>query len=99
MSLGEAAKWNKRAAAVYALGVWGMIGSFAFLKYTGRLEDTPVIKEEDVQEQENPNQVVYQSAYNKTVITYRKDFVPYSTRIYNFIRSFSSEPGTGDSEK
>lgn len=29
------AKWNKRAAAVYALGVWGMIGSYAYLKYTG----------------------------------------------------------------
>uniref|UniRef100_A0A665VA67 Small integral membrane protein 26 n=1 Tax=Echeneis naucrates TaxID=173247 RepID=A0A665VA67_ECHNA len=96
MSLGEAAKWNKRAAAVYALGVWGMIGSFAFLKYTGRLEDTPGRTDSGSAVCNTNNRF---SAYNKTVITYRKDFVPYSTRIYNFIRSFSSEPGTGDSEK
>lgn len=57
-----------------------------------------VLKEklEDLQEEEDENTVVYKTPHSKTVITYKKDFVPYTTRIYNFIKSFSSEPGTGD---
>ncbi|XP_040892437.1 small integral membrane protein 26-like [Toxotes jaculatrix] len=99
MPFKDALKWNKRVSAVYALGVWTMIGSYAYYKYTGRYEDTAVQKEEEVEEQENPNKVVYQTAHSKTVMVYKKDFVPYSSRIYNFITSFSSQPGTGDGEK
>lgn len=47
-------------------------------------------------ESEDENTVVCKSAHTKSVIIYKKDFVPYTTRIYNFIKSFSSEPGTGD---
>lgn len=54
---------------------------------------------EEVQEPENPNQVVYQTAHTKSIIIYKEGFVPYTTRIYNFIKSFSSEPGSGDSNK
>lgn len=53
-------------------------------------------KPEDQQEEEDENTVVYKTPHSKTVIVYKKDFVPYTTRIYNFIKSFSSEPGTGD---
>ncbi|XP_022595773.1 small integral membrane protein 26-like [Seriola dumerili] len=98
MTLSDLPKWNKRAAAVYAFGIWTMIGSYAYFRYTGRYEDKPVT-EEVVQEQEDPDQVVHQTLHSKTILTYKKDFVPYSTRIYNFIRSFSSEPGTGGDEK
>ncbi|XP_070684463.1 small integral membrane protein 26-like [Pempheris klunzingeri] len=97
MSLKDVVKWNIRGSVLYALGVWTMVGSYAYLKYTGRYDDTPVTTEEEVQE--DPNQVVYETAHTKTIIIYKKDFVPYSTRIYNFIRSFSSEPRSGDSDK
>ncbi|XP_044046723.1 small integral membrane protein 26-like [Siniperca chuatsi] len=99
MKFKDLVRWNTRVSAVYAVGIWTMIGSYAFFKYTGRYEDKPVKKEEAVQEPKDPNEVVYQTAHTKTVITYKKDFVPYSTRIYNFIKSFSSEPGSGDSGK
>lgn len=56
-----------------------------------------LVKEEE--EVLDPNTVVYKSGHNKTVITYKKDFDPYTTRIYNFIKSFSDEPGSGDSDK
>ncbi|KAM3623119.1 uncharacterized protein V6R79_007259 [Siganus canaliculatus] len=95
MTFKDPAKWNIRASALYALGVWTMIGSYAFFKYTGRYDDVPVIKQQ-VQEPENPNEVVYQTAHSKTTIIYKKDFVPYTTRIYNFIKSFSGEPGSED---
>lgn len=54
------------------------------------------MKKEDVQEPDDPNEVVYQTAHTKTIVVYKKDFVPYTTRIHNLIKSFSSEPGTGD---
>ncbi|XP_027146616.1 small integral membrane protein 26 [Larimichthys crocea] len=82
--------WNRRVSAVYAVGVWTMIGSYAYFKYTGRYDDTPV-KTEDVEKAEDPDQVVYQTAHTKTIITYKKDFVPFTTRIYNFFKSSSSE--------
>uniref|UniRef100_UPI0037E7E948 small integral membrane protein 26-like n=1 Tax=Semicossyphus pulcher TaxID=241346 RepID=UPI0037E7E948 len=103
MKFKDLTKWNTRVSAVYAVGIWTMIGTYAFFKYTGRYEDTPVKKkeeeEEEVQQPEDPNQFVYKTAHTKTVIVYKKDFVPYNTRIYNFIKSFSSEPGTKDSDK
>ncbi|TNM85564.1 hypothetical protein fugu_007835 [Takifugu bimaculatus] len=98
MSLNDVSKWHKRMSVVYAFGVWSMIASYAFFKYTGRYDDAPVLKgkPEDQQEEEDENTVVYKTPHSKTVIIYKKDFVPYTTRIYNFIKSFSDEPGTGD---
>ncbi|XP_028461585.1 small integral membrane protein 26 [Perca flavescens] len=97
MNFKEVLKWNTRLSAVYAVGIWTMVGSYAFFRYTGRYKDTPV--KEEVPEPEDPNKVVYLSDHSKTVIVYKKDFVPYSTRIYNFIKSFSSQPGSGDGDK
>lgn len=51
---------------------------------------------EKPEEPEEENTVVYKTPHSKTIIIYKKDFVPYTTRIYNFIKSFSSEPGTGE---
>ncbi|XP_037621645.1 small integral membrane protein 26-like [Sebastes umbrosus] len=99
MNYKDLAKWNVRVAAVYAVGIWTMIGSYTLFRYTGRYEDPPVKKEEKVEEPEDPNKVVYETLHSKTTIQYKKDFVPYSTRVYNFIKSFSGEPGRGDSDK
>lgn len=51
---------------------------------------------EQLQEPDGENTVVYKTPHSKTVIIYKKDFVPFTTRIYNFIQSLGSEPGTGD---
>ncbi|XP_030006727.1 small integral membrane protein 26-like [Sphaeramia orbicularis] len=90
MKFNELKKWNTRASAVYAVGIWTMIGSYAYLKYTGKYDD--FVKTDDIEEPEDPNQVVYQSPHSKTVIVYKKDFVPYTTRIYNFTQSFIRGP-------
>ncbi|XP_054461265.1 small integral membrane protein 26-like [Anoplopoma fimbria] len=92
-------KWNTRVSAVYAVGIWTMVGSYALVRFSRRHEEPPVKKEEEFQEPEDPNQVVHLTAHSKTVIVYRKDFVPYSTRIYNFLRSFSGGPERGDGDK
>ncbi|XP_031723081.1 small integral membrane protein 26 [Anarrhichthys ocellatus] len=98
MNFKDLVKWNKRVSAVYAVGIWTMVGSYAYVTYSGRF-DTPVKKREEVEEPEDPNKVVHQTAHSKTIIVYRTDFVPYSTRIFSFIRSFSGDPKSGDSDK
>lgn len=57
------------------------------------------VKKEEVEEPQDPNQEVYKTAHTKTVIIYKKDFVPYTTRIYNLISSFSGDRGAGDDNK
>uniref|UniRef100_A0A1A8FUJ1 Long intergenic non-protein coding RNA 493 n=1 Tax=Nothobranchius korthausae TaxID=1143690 RepID=A0A1A8FUJ1_9TELE len=97
-------KWNTRMSLVYAVGIWTMVGSYAYLNYTSPKDDVPAPVEEE--ESDDPNKHIYKGTYLRSVIVYKKDFVPYSTRIYNFIKSFSdgtesrpgaaSGPGQGD---
>ncbi|XP_072239826.1 small integral membrane protein 26-like [Leuresthes tenuis] len=91
-------KWNKGVSAVYAIGIWTMICSFGYFKYTGRYEDMSVRKEEE-EEPENPNKHIYKTPHSETTIIYKKDFVPYTTRISNLFKSFSGEPGPEDGDK
>lgn len=64
--------------------------------YSDPLCFSSVVMEKPEELEEGENTVVYKTPHCKTVIIYKNDFVPYTTRIYNFIKSFSSEPGTGD---
>uniref|UniRef100_A0A1A7YW16 Long intergenic non-protein coding RNA 493 n=1 Tax=Iconisemion striatum TaxID=60296 RepID=A0A1A7YW16_9TELE len=91
-------KWNIRFSAVYAFGIWTMFGSYAYFRYTGRYQDVPAPVEE---EPDTSNKIVYESAHYKSVTIYKKDFVPYSTRLYNLIKSFSegTGPGPGQGDK
>lgn len=100
MELKKLLKWNNKASVVYAVGVWTMIGSYFYFRYTGKYDDLKVQKPKaEDEERENPNQVVYETAHSKTVITYKKDFVPYGTRFMNFINSFSGGAGPEDNSK
>ncbi|KAI9527944.1 hypothetical protein NQZ68_025986 [Dissostichus eleginoides] len=93
MHVNDLLKWNKRMAIVYATGIWTMVGSYAFYKYTGRLEDLQVKKEEEVPLPEDKTQLLFITEHSKTALVYQKDFVPYTTRIYNFISSFNNPGG------
>ncbi|CAL9700925.1 unnamed protein product [Knipowitschia caucasica] len=90
-------QWNTRASIVYALGVWTMLGSYFFFQYTGKYDVPESSQKQEAEEKEpNPNEVVHQSGHTKTVIVYKKDFVPLSTRIMNFLDSFSAGAQSGD---
>ncbi|XP_061685570.1 small integral membrane protein 26-like [Syngnathoides biaculeatus] len=100
MTLKDFTKWNRAVSTVYALGVWTMISSFAYFHYTGRFQNSTDLaqnEEEKTEKSKDGNEVVYQTAHSKTIIVYKKDFVPYTTRIYNLFQSFTGGPGTGDS--
>uniref|UniRef100_M4A766 Small integral membrane protein 26 n=1 Tax=Xiphophorus maculatus TaxID=8083 RepID=M4A766_XIPMA len=85
MTIKDPIKWNYRVSAVYAVGIWTILGSYVLFKYTGL--------KQKFEEPENPNKHVYETAHSKTVIIYKEDFVPYSRRIYNFIKSLSGASG------
>uniref|UniRef100_A0A3P8T0P9 Small integral membrane protein 26 n=1 Tax=Amphiprion percula TaxID=161767 RepID=A0A3P8T0P9_AMPPE len=87
MQFKDAVKWNTRVSALYAAGVWGMIGSYAYFRYTGQYKDI-------TQVEENPNRFVHETAHSKTVIVYKEGFVPYTTRIYNLFKYLTG--GSGD---
>ncbi|XP_028311312.1 small integral membrane protein 26-like [Gouania willdenowi] len=92
MQVKDVLKWRTRLSAVYALGVWTMIVSYGIFKYTGCLEDTSGKEKQAVkEEEENPYQVTFNTAHSRNIIIYKKDFVPYTTRIYNFVKSFNGD--------
>ncbi|KAK7930708.1 hypothetical protein WMY93_007103 [Mugilogobius chulae] len=91
-------RWNKGASAVYALGIWTMVGSYFYFKYTGKCDDLPGEVCTTPVKEKNPNEVVYETAHMKSVIVYKKDFVPYRIRIMNFIESFNNGTASGDKD-
>lgn len=40
MKLKDMVKWNTRVSALYALGIWTMISSYAYYRYTGQYDET-----------------------------------------------------------
>uniref|UniRef100_A0A3Q2EE73 Small integral membrane protein 26 n=1 Tax=Cyprinodon variegatus TaxID=28743 RepID=A0A3Q2EE73_CYPVA len=93
MNFKDLMKWNSRVSALYAVGIWTMLGSY---KPITKLSFSILVSKE-IEDIEEPNKQIYQTAHSKTVIIYKnkEDFVPYSTRIYSFIKSLTGGPGDG----
>ncbi|XP_053315831.1 small integral membrane protein 26 [Spea bombifrons] len=96
--------WNKRLAAVYAFGVWTMVGSYGFYYYTTkRNEDVKMVVPEAQMDKELIDSSSFDDMGEKkkktgfqvtNSVEYKKDFVPYSTRVYNFVTGISgTTPG------
>ncbi|XP_077380866.1 small integral membrane protein 26-like [Festucalex cinctus] len=100
MTLKDFTKWNKIASTVYFFGVWTMIGSLGYFYSTSHDKnstDSAQNEEERTEVPKNANEIVYKTAHSKTVVIYKKDFVPYTTRMCKFFESFTGSPGTGKS--
>ncbi|MEE6508016.1 hypothetical protein FKM82_018276 [Ascaphus truei] len=110
MKVNEFMKWNIRVSAVYAIGIWGMIGSFGFFqlrkKWRGEAS-SPETDKEVIMDTPPPDPKPAEEkrgSYVDHIIVYRENFVPYSTRIYNFVKPFFQEAsdttaGSDTSEK
>lgn len=96
MKIKDAVRWNIGASVVYAAGIWTMIGYYGYMKYTGGFEQSPQKESREEEVVQDENTVVYTTPHTKTFIVYKQDFVPYTTRIYNFFRPPGPErPRTG----
>ncbi|XP_030052094.1 small integral membrane protein 26 [Microcaecilia unicolor] len=97
----EVAKWNTRVSLVYAIGIWTMLGSFGYFQVKRKRENLEA--EPDAVEAQGKtgalgNDLPFQPTpeekrtgfYMSQTVTYKENFVPYSTRIYNFISSHLS---------
>ncbi|XP_029449638.1 small integral membrane protein 26 [Rhinatrema bivittatum] len=89
------AKWNTRVSLLYAVGIWTMLGTFGYFQIK-RKRENPEAGEAAGHDEELKDDLTLQSKteekrrtgfYITETVTYKKDFVPYSTRIYNFITS------------
>ncbi|KAG9277857.1 small integral membrane protein 26-like [Astyanax mexicanus] len=94
----DALKWNKRAAMVYAVGVWTMLGSYGYYRYTHR--NDPPVQMPEMEEDTRPNVKKIETPHSTTIMVYKENnFVPYSTRFLNLFRKAddsSSGPQTDD---
>ncbi|KAK2857697.1 hypothetical protein Q7C36_005616 [Tachysurus vachellii] len=81
-------KWYKRTALIYAIGTWTLLGSCAYYTFFHCDERVIIPKEEEgIEEDAKPNVRIIKSSHMSAKITYKEDFVPYSTR---FLKLFSS---------
>lgn len=98
MEVKKVMRWNVGASIVYAVGVWTMVGSYFYFKYTGKYDTPPESAIPPIREEKeaNPNEVVYKTTHSTSVITYKKDFVPFSTRLMNLISSFTGNDAAVD---
>ncbi|KAL1005904.1 hypothetical protein UPYG_G00065390 [Umbra pygmaea] len=98
MKFKDISKLNLRLSMLYAVGIYSLLGAYGYYEYVGRNDEKPAIKAKK-EEPPNPKIVTFQSAHLKTTIIYREEnFVPYSTRIYNFLTNFKGTTASADSQ-
>ncbi|XP_062400874.1 small integral membrane protein 26-like [Sardina pilchardus] len=94
MPISDVFKWKKRASLMYAIGAWTVCGSLAYYKYYNiepLVTATPVEEDKGIVEK-------YKGDYHKTTVVYREDFVPYSSRLLNFLKGPSTEDSPAAAE-
>uniref|UniRef100_A0A8D0YWU6 Small integral membrane protein 26 n=1 Tax=Sus scrofa TaxID=9823 RepID=A0A8D0YWU6_PIG len=77
--------WYRRMSVVYGLGAWTLLGSL-FL-WSQKKNKLPV---------ENMSSELSEAPkgfYVETVVTYKEDFVPITSRIVNYLKSWTGGPG------
>uniref|UniRef100_A0A8D2AHT4 Small integral membrane protein 26 n=1 Tax=Sciurus vulgaris TaxID=55149 RepID=A0A8D2AHT4_SCIVU len=88
----RAASWYRRMSVVYALGSWTLLGS-VFYKF-GQKKKPPgdEVEQKDVSTSQIPEPP--REFYVETIITYREDFVPFTRRILNYLKSWTGSSGS-----
>nr|XP_033793696.1 small integral membrane protein 26 [Geotrypetes seraphini] len=110
----DVAKWNTRVSLIYAIGIWSMLGTFGYFQIKRKRENPeagPDAVEAQDKTEELENDIHFQPTpeeertgfYMTQTVTYKENFVPYTTRLYNFISHLSNAsdaaPKSDTSEK
>ncbi|XP_069788448.1 small integral membrane protein 26-like [Narcine bancroftii] len=102
MKLKDLISWNMHVSMVYAIGIWTMFGTYTFLQFKKKRESNIEISAEDALQNEHqlPDEPEKKTkkAFVETHIVVKEGFVPFSSRIYNYGKSFfdgSSDNSTG----
>ncbi|KAB5583893.1 hypothetical protein PHYPO_G00101070 [Pangasianodon hypophthalmus] len=92
----DGVKWYKRTALMYAIGTWTLLGScvyYTFYKGDARV----VIRKEE--EDATPNVRLFKSSHMSAKITYKENFVPYSTRFLELFRPRADDSSGSQNEE
>nr|XP_045013441.1 small integral membrane protein 26 [Jaculus jaculus] len=93
----QASLWYRRMSMVYAIGVWSLLGSLFLLNKREKESGDEVEKKDDP-----ANEVLVTTSeiheplkglYVETIVTYRKDYVPLSEKIHNYLKSWTGGSG------
>ncbi|XP_078262051.1 uncharacterized protein LOC144597022 [Rhinoraja longicauda] len=116
MKMKEVARWNVGVSLVYAVGIWTMFGAYAYLQFKRKREKAMIESSTEIstvsseatlpQEHEmsdEPQKKTKRRFMEENVVV-KEGFIPFSSRIYNYAKSFydgSSDNSTekGNSEK
>ncbi|XP_062911190.1 small integral membrane protein 26-like [Mobula hypostoma] len=106
MKLKDITRWNLRVSLVYAIGIWTLFGTYAYLQTKRKeekvlVESSSEISAEDPQK-EDQNTEERKRKTNKdfieTRVVVKEGFIPFSTRIYNYGKSFFETSSDNSSE-
>ncbi|XP_069463634.1 small integral membrane protein 26 [Ambystoma mexicanum] len=86
----EVLRWKKRMSIVYAAGVWTVVSCFGYRYLKGRwwpqtsespadCEELPTVFETKLEPKHEP--------FFTQEMVYKENFVPYTTRLYMFVKS------------
>uniref|UniRef100_A0A8C9QMY7 Small integral membrane protein 26 n=1 Tax=Spermophilus dauricus TaxID=99837 RepID=A0A8C9QMY7_SPEDA len=93
--------WYRRMSMVYALGTWTLLGSAFYFcqkkkdcEVWGRMGVTATDMRGffDVSTSEIPESP--KQFYVETIVTYKEDFVPYTTKILKYLKSWTGSSGS-----
>ncbi|XP_068931580.1 small integral membrane protein 26 [Petaurus breviceps papuanus] len=96
--------WYRRMSLVYLFGAWTTVGSICISAWKRKqarakeeaLKDQDLAKEEALTEDSAEKPEPKRGFYVETIVTYKEDFVPYTTRLYNYWKSWSNGPAPSE---
>ncbi|KAF4083620.1 hypothetical protein AMELA_G00143900 [Ameiurus melas] len=89
-------QWYKRTAQLYAVGTWTLLGSCAYYTYF-KCNDRVVLREEE--EDVPPNVRIFKSSHMSAKLTYKENFVPYSTRFLELFKPKAENSSGGQNDE
>ncbi|XP_028923720.1 small integral membrane protein 26 [Ornithorhynchus anatinus] len=102
MEAATAVRWYKRMSLLYALGAWTTLAS-ALVYHWMRPPPPPQPQgdgpdDREEQREEHPAEMPSprKGFHVETTFTYRENFVPYTTRIFNLLKSWTGGPGPAE---
>ncbi|XP_072907510.1 small integral membrane protein 26-like [Hemitrygon akajei] len=102
MKLKDITRWNTRVSMVYAIGIWTLFGTYAFLQMKSKKEKAAgEISAEDPQNEDQITEELKRKTkrdFMETRVVVKEDFIPFSTRIYNYGKSFFETSSDSSSE-
>ncbi|XP_032882071.1 small integral membrane protein 26 [Amblyraja radiata] len=107
MKLKEVARWNLRVSLVYAVGIWTMLGAYAYLQFKKKREKAMVESSTEIstatlpQEHETSDepQKKTKKHFMEEHVVVKEGFIPFSSRIYNYAKSFYDGSSHHSTEK